>query len=131
MENINTALLTRYLEAQDKIAQQQQIQIQKYQDKIKDLSRRIRSLDYDESIINYHLDINNDVKKTAKTLNILETTVKMAPLKRRIYELEQKLKREGYEEIVLQVIRDQLKDARKKYDELMEQETAEVYRGIN
>lgn len=130
MENINTALLTRYLEAQDKIAQQQ-IQIQKYQDEIKDLSRRIRSLDYDESIINYHLDINNDVKKTAKTLNILETTVKMAPLKRRIYELEQKLKREGYEEIVLQVIRDQLKDARKKYDELMEQETAEVYRGID
>lgn len=126
MENINTALLTRYLEAQDKIAQQQ-IQIQKYQDEIKDLSRRIRSLDYDESIINYHLDINNDVKKTAKTLNILETTVKMAPLKRRIYELEQKLKREGYEEIVLQVIRDQLKDARKKYDELMEQETAEIY----
>ena len=55
----------------------------------------------------------------------------MAPLKRRIYELEQKLKREGYEEIVLQVIRDQLKDARKKYDELMEQETAEVYRGID
>lgn len=130
MENINTALLTRYLEAQDKIAQQQ-IQIQKYQDEIKDLSRRIRSLDYDENIINYHLDINNDVKKTAKTLNILETTVKMAPLKRRIYELEQKLKREGYEEIVLQVIRDQLKDARKKYDELMEQETAEVYRGID
>lgn len=130
MENINTALLTRYLEAQDKIAQQQ-IQIQKYQDEIKDLSRRIRSLDYDEGIINYHLDINNDVKKTAETLNILETTVKMAPLKRRIYELEQKLKREGYEEIVLQVIRDQLKDARKKYDELMEQETAEVYRGIN
>lgn len=130
MENINTALLTRYLEAQDKIAQQQ-IQIQKYQDEIKDLSRRIRSLDYDESIINYHLDINNDVKKTAKTLNILETTVKMAPLKRRIYELEQKLKREGYEEIVLQVIRDQLKDARKKYDELMEQETAEIYRGID
>lgn len=130
MENINTALLTRYLEAQDKIAQQQ-IQIQKYQDEIKDLSRRIRSLDYDESIINYHLDINNDVKKTAETLNILETTVKMAPLKRRIYELEQKLKREGYEEIVLQVIRDQLKDARKKYDELMEQETAEVYRGID
>ena len=130
MENINTALLTRYLEAQDKIAQQQ-IQIQKYQDEIKDLSRRIRSLDYDESIINYHLDINNDVKKTAETLNILETTVKMAPLKRRIYELEQKLKREGYEEIVLQVIKDQLKDARKKYDELMEQETAEVYRGID
>ena len=130
MENINTALLTRYLEAQDKIAQQQ-IQIQKYQDEIKDLSRRIRSLDYDENIINYHLDINNDVKKTAETLNILETTVKMAPLKRRIYELEQKLKREGYEEIVLQVIRDQLKDTRKKYDELMEQETAEVYRGIN
>lgn len=130
MENINTALLTRYLEAQDKIAQQQ-TQIQKYQDEIKDLSRRIRSLDYDESIINYHLDINNDVKKTAKTLNILETTVKMAPLKRRIYELEQKLKREGYEEIVLQVIRDQLKDAKKKYDELMEQETAEVYRGID
>lgn len=130
MENINTALLTRYLEAQDKIAQQQ-IQIQKYQDEIKDLSRRIRSLDYDESIINYHLDINNDVKKTAKTLNILETTVKMAPLKRRIYELEQKLKREGYEEIVLQVIRDQLKDARKKYDKLMEQETAEIYRGID
>lgn len=130
MENINTALLTRYLEAQDKIAQQQ-IQIQKYQDEIKDLSRRIRSLDYDENIINYHLDINNDVKKTAETLNILETTVKMAPLKRRIYELEQKLKREGYEEIVLQVIRDQLKDARKKYDELMEQETAEVYRGID
>lgn len=130
MENINTALLTRYLEAQDTI-KQQQIQIQKYQDKIKDLSRRIRSLDYDESIINYHLDINNDVKKTAETLNILETTVKMAPLKRRIYELEQKLKREGYEEIVLQVIRDQLKDARKKYDELMEQETAEVYRGID
>ena len=130
MENINTALLTRYLEAQDKIAQQQ-IQIQKYQDEIKDLSRRIRSLDYDESIINYHLDINNDVKKTAKTLNILETTVKMAPLKRRIYELEQKLKREGYEEIVLQVIRDQLKEERKKYDELMEQETAEVYRGID
>ena len=130
MENINTALLTRYLEAQDKIAQQQ-IQIQKYQDEINDLSRRIRSLDYDESIINYHLDINKDVKKTAKTLNILETTVKMAPLKRRIYELEQKLKREGYEEIVLQVIRDQLKDARKKYDELMEQETAEVYRGID
>ena len=130
MENINTALLTRYLEAQDKIAQQQ-IQIQKYQDEIKDLSRRIRSLDYDESIINYHLDINKDVKKTAETLNILETTVRMAPLKRRIYELEQKLKREGYEEIVLQVIRDQLKDARKKYDELMEQETAEVYRGID
>lgn len=130
MESINAALLTRYLEAQDKIAQQQ-IQIQKYQDEIKDLSRRIRSLDYDESIINYHLDINNDVKKTAKTLNILETTVRMAPLKRRIYELEQKLKREGYEEIVLQVIRDQLKDARKKYDELMEQETAEVYRGID
>ena len=130
MENINTALLTRYLETQDKIAQQQ-IQIQKYQDEIKDLSRRIRSLDYDESIINYHLNINNDVKKTAKTLNILETTVKMAPLKRRIYELEQKLKREGYEEIVLQVIRDQLKDARKKYDELMEQETAEIYRGID
>ena len=130
MENINTALLTRYLEAQDKIAQQQ-IQIQKYQDEIKDLSRRIRSLDYDESIINYHLDINNDVKKTAKTLNILETTVKMAPLKRRIYELEETLKREGYEEIVLQVIRDQLKDARKKYDELMEQETAEIYRGID
>lgn len=130
MENINTALLTRYLEAQDKIAQQQ-IQIQKYQDEIKDLSRRIRSLDYDESIINYHLDINNDVKKTAETLNILETTVKMAPLKRRIYELEQKLKRGGYEEIALQVIRDQLKDARKKYDELMEQETAEVYRGID
>lgn len=130
MENINTTLLTRYLEAQDKIAQQQ-IQIQKYQDEINDLSRRIRSLDYDESIINYHLDINKDVKKTAKTLNILETTVKMAPLKRRIYELEQKLKREGYEEIVLQVIKDQLKDARKKYDELMEQETAEVYRGID
>lgn len=130
MESINAALLTRYLEAQDKIAQQQ-IQIQKYQDEIKDLSRRIRNLDYDESIINYHLDINNDVKKTAKTLNILETTVRMAPLKRRIYELEQKLKREGYEEIVLQVIRDQLKDARKKYDELMEQETAEVYRGID
>lgn len=130
MENINTALLTRYLEAQDTI-KQQQIQIQKYQDEIKDLSRRIRSLDYDESIINYHLDINNDVKKTAETLNILETTVKMAPLKRRIYELEQKLKREGYEEIVLQVIRDQLKDTRKKYDELMEQETAEVYRGID
>lgn len=130
MENINAVLLTRYLEAQDKIAQQQ-IQIQKYQDEIKDLSRRIRSLDYDESIINYHLDINNDVKKTAKTLNILETTVRMAPLKRRIYELEQKLKREGYEEIVLQVIRDQLKDTRKKYDELMEQETAEVYRGID
>lgn len=130
MENINTALLTRYLEAQDKIAQQQ-IQIQKYQDEINDLSKRIRSLDYDESIINYHLDINKDVKKTAKTLNILETTVKMAPLKRRIYELEQKLKREGYEEIVLQVIKDQLKDARKKYDELMEQETAEVYRGID
>lgn len=130
MENINTALLTRYLEAQDKIAQQQ-IQIQLQQDEINDLSRRIRSLDYDESIINYHLDINKDVKKTAKTLNILETTVKMAPLKRRIYELEQKLKREGYEEIVLQVIRDQLKDARKKYDELMEQETAEVYRGID
>ena len=130
MENINTALLTRYLEAQDKIAQQQ-IQIQKYQDEIKDLSRRIRSLGYDESIINYHLDINNDVKKTAETLNILETTVKMAPLKRRIYELEQKLKREGYEEIVIQVIRDQLKDARKKYDELMKQETAEVYRGID
>ena len=130
MENINTALLTRYLEAQDTI-KQQQIQIQKYQDEIKDLSRRIRSLDYDESIINYHLDINNDVKKTAKTLNILETTVKMAPLKRRIYELEQKLKREGYEEIVLQVIREQLKDAKKKYDELMEQETAEVYRGLD
>lgn len=130
MENINTALLTRYLEAQDKIAQQQ-IQIQLQQDEINDLSRRIRSLDYDESIINSHLDINNDVKKTAKTLNILETTVKMAPLKRRIYELEQKLKREGYEEIVLQVIRDQLKDAKKKYDELMEQETAEVYRGID
>lgn len=105
MENINTALLTRYLEAQDTI-KQQQIQIQKYQDEIKDLSRRIRSLDYDESIINYHLDINNNVKKTAKILNILETTVKMAPLKRRIYELEQKLKREGYEEIVLQVIRE-------------------------
>ena len=130
MENINTALLTRYLEAQDKIAQQQ-TQIQKYQDEIKDLSRRIRSLDYDENIINYHLDINNDVKKTAETLNILETTVKMAPLKRRIYELEQKLKREGYEEIVLQVIRDQLKDAKKKYDELMKQETAEVHRGID
>lgn len=130
MENINTALLTRYLEAQDTI-KQQQTQIQKYQDEIKDLSRRIRSLDYDENIINYHLDINNDVKKTAKTLNILETTVKMAPLKRRIYELEQKLKREGYEEIVLQVIRDQLKDTRKKYNELMEQETAEVYRGID
>lgn len=130
MENINTALLTRYLEAQDKIAQQQ-TQIQKYQDEIKDLSRRIRSLDYDENIINYHLDINNDVKKTAETLNILETTVKMAPLKRRIYELEQKLKREGYEEIVLQVIREQLKDAKKKYDELMKQETAEVHRGID
>lgn len=130
MENINTALLTRYLEAQDKIAQQQ-TQIQKYQDEIKDLSRRIRSLDYDENIINYHLDINNDVKKTAETLNILETTVKMAPLKRRIYELEQKLKRESYEEIVLQVIREQLKDAKKKYDELMKQETAEVHRGID
>lgn len=130
MENINTALLTRYLEAQNKIAQQQ-TQIQKYQDEIKDLSRRIRSLDYDENIINYHLDINNDVKKTAETLNILETTVKMAPLKRRIYELEQKLKREGYEEIVLQVIREQLKDAKKKYDELMKQETAEVHRGID
>lgn len=122
--------MTRYLEAQDKIAQQQ-TQIQKYQDEIKDLSRRIRSLDYDENIINYHLDINNDVKKTAETLNILETTVKMAPLKRRIYELEQKLKREGYEEIVLQVIREQLKDAKKKYDELMKQETAEVHRGID
>ena len=130
MENINTALLTRYLEAQNKIAQQQ-TQIQKYQDEIKDLSRRIRSLDYDENIINYHLDINNDVKKTAETLNILETTVKMAPLKRRIYELEQKLKREGYEEIVLQVIREHLKDAKKKYDELMKQETAEVHRGID
>ena len=130
MENINTALLTRYLEAQNKIAQQQ-TQIQKYQDEIKDLSRRIRSLDYDENIINYHLDINNDVKKTAETLNILETTVKMAPLKRRIYELEQKLKRESYEEIVLQVIREQLKDAKKKYDELMKQETAEVHRGID
>lgn len=33
MENINTALLTRYLEAQDKIAQQQ-TQIQKYQEKL-------------------------------------------------------------------------------------------------
>lgn len=130
MENINTALLTRYLEAQDTI-KQQQIQIQKYQDEIKDLSRRIRSLDYDENIINYHLDINNNVKKTAELLNILEITVKMAPLKRKIYELEQKLKREGYEEMVLQVIREQLKDAKKKYDELMEQETAEVYRGID
>ena len=105
MENINTALLTRYLEAQDTI-KQQQIQIQKYQDEIKDLSKRIRSLDYDENVINYHLDLNNNVKKTAELLNILETTVKMAPLKRRIYELEQKLKREGYEEIVLQVIRE-------------------------
>lgn len=130
MENINTALLTRYLEAQDTI-KQQQIQIQKYQDEIKDLSKRIRSLDYDENVINYHLDINNNVKKTAELLNILETTVKMAPLKKRIYELEQKLQREGYEEMVLQVIREQLKDAKKRYDELMEQETAEVYRGID
>lgn len=130
MENINTALLTRYLEAQDTI-KQQQIQIQKYQDEIKDLSKRIRSLDYDENVINYHLEINNNVKKTAELLNILETTVKMAPLKKRIYELEQKLQREGYEEMVLQVIREQLKDAKKKYDELMEQETAEVYRGID
>ena len=130
MENINTALLTRYLEAQDTI-KRQQIQIQKYQDEIKDLSKRLRSLDYDESIINFYLDMNYTVEKTAKILGILETTVKMAPLKRRIYELEQKLKREGYEEIVLQVIKDQLKDARKKYDELMEQETAEIYRGID
>ena len=130
MENINTALLTRYLEAQDTI-KQQQIQIQKYQDEIKDLSKRIRSLDYDENVINYHLEINNNVKKTAELLNILETTVKMAPLKKRIYELEQKLQREGYEEMVLQVIREQLKDVKKKYDELMEQETAEVYRGID
>ena len=130
MENINTALLTRYLEAQDTI-KRQQIQIQKYQDEIKDLSKRLRSLDYDESIINFYLDMNYTVEKTAKILGILETTVKMAPLKRRIYELEQKLKREGYEEIVLQVIRDQLRDARKKYDELMEQETAEIYRGID
>ena len=75
--------------------------------------------------------MNYTVEKTAKILGILETTVKMAPLKRRIYELEQKLKREGYEEIVLQVIREQLKDAKKKYDELMEQETAEIYRGID
>ena len=116
MKNINTALLTRYLEAQDTI-KQQQIQIQKYQDEIKDLSKRIRSLDYDENVINYHLEINNNVKKTAELLNILETTVKMAPLKKRIYELEQKLQREGYEEMVLQVIREQLKDAKKKYDE--------------
>ena len=130
MKNINTALLTRYLEAQDTI-KQQQIQIQKYQDEIKDLSKRIRSLDYDENVINYHLEINNNVKKTAELLNILETTVKMAPLKKRIYELEQKLQREGYEEMVLQVIREQLKDAKKKYDELIEQETAEVYRGID
>lgn len=130
MENINTALLTRYLEAQDTI-KRQQIQIQKYQDEIKDLSKRLRSLDYDESIINFYLDMNYTVEKTAKILGILETTVKMAPLKRRIYELEQKLKREGYEEIVLQVIREQLKDAKKKYDELMEQETAEVYRGLD
>lgn len=50
--------------------------------------------------------MNYTVEKTAKILGILETTVKMAPLKRRIYELEQKLKREGYEEIVLQVIRE-------------------------
>lgn len=130
MENINTALLTRYLEAQDTI-KRQQIQIQKYQDEIKDLSKRLRSLDYDESIINFYLDMNYTVEKTAKILGILETTVKMAPLKRRIYELEQKLKREGYEEIVLQVIREQLKDVKKKYDELMEQETAEVYRGLD
>ena len=75
--------------------------------------------------------MNYTVEKTAKILGILETTVKMAPLKRRIYELEQKLQREGYEETVLQVIREQLKDAKKKYDDLMEQETAEIYRGID
>lgn len=37
MENINATLLTHYLEAQDKIAQQQ-IQIQLQQDEINDLT---------------------------------------------------------------------------------------------
>lgn len=75
MENINTALLTRYLEAQDTIKQllnERQI----YQDKIDNLTIRLRSTMPNNSLINAYYHSPFSLKECAEKLGILNSTVK-------------------------------------------------------
>ena len=76
MENINTALLTRYLEAQDTIKRllnERQI----YQDKIDNLTIRLRSTMPNNSLIDayYHSPFSSE--ECAEKLGILNSTVKL------------------------------------------------------
>ena len=75
MENINTALLTRYLEAQDTIKQllnERQI----YQDKIDNLTIRLRSTMPNNFLIDAYYHSPFSSKECAEKLGILNSTVK-------------------------------------------------------
>ena len=75
MENINTALLTRYLEAQDTIKRLLN-EIQIYQDKIDNLTIRLRSTMPNNFLIDAYYHSPFSSKECAEKLGILNSTVK-------------------------------------------------------
>ena len=75
MENINTALLTRYLEAQDTIKQLLN-ERQMYQDKIDNLTIRLRSTMPNNFLIDAYYHSLFSSKECAEKLGILNSTVK-------------------------------------------------------
>ena len=113
MENINTALLTHYLEAQDKIARQQ-IQIQLQQDEINDLTARLRSILFEDSIIIAYLEDGHTVPETAKTLKILKSTVEKAVIQSKIESLEKEIEN-STDQSLISKLKKELKEMKGEY----------------
>lgn len=81
MENINTALLTRYLEAQDTIKQLLN-EKQMYQDKINDLTIRLRSTKPNKPLVDAYYCNMLTPERCAKMLGILSSTFRRDCLQR-------------------------------------------------
>lgn len=129
MENINTALLTHYLEAQDKIAQQQ-IQIQLQQDEINDLTARLRSTLFEDSIIIAYLEDGHTVPETAKTLKILKSTVEKAVIQSKIESLEKEIEN-STDQSLISKLKKELKEMKGEYWFIYDQESKEIYDNLD
>lgn len=129
MKNINTALLTHYLEAQDKIARQQ-IQIQLQQDEINDLTARLRSTLFEDSIIIAYLEDGHTVPETAKTLKILKSTVEKAVIQSKIESLEKEIENSTDQSLISKP-KKELKEMKGEYWFIYDQESKEIYDNLD
>lgn len=129
MENINATLLTHYLEAQDKIAQQQ-IQIQLQQDEINDLTARLRSTLFEGNIILAYLEDGHTVSETAKTLKILKSTVEKAIRQSKIDSLKKEIK-SNTDQTLISKLQKELKEIEGEYWFIYDQESKEIYDNLD